>query len=144
MELNQQLFLTQKFFQDDTEVIVNSLAITLTNTLGFLTSTGSANGRISSRITKFETGGTFNPYMQDDNVNVFKNFDCNKKFSIFARTQNEDCDNLGVFEDGVAFYIPNARNSELGVGDEDGVLTDEIAFTGHKTLGNDQFFITFH
>lgn len=136
--------LNSKIYQNGVEVIVNSLAITLTNTLAFLSSTGSPNGRVNSRITKFETGGTFNPYMQDDNITVFDNFNCNKPFSVFARTQVEDCDNAGVFKDGIAFYIPNARNSDLGVGNEDGVLTDEIAFTGHKTLGNDQFFISFH
>lgn len=136
--------LNSKIFQDGAEVIVNNLGVTLTNTVAFLSSTGSANGRVESRITKFETGGSFNPYMQDDNVTVFDNFDCNKKFSIFARTQVEDCDNLGVFNHGISFYIPNARNSELGVGNEDGVLTDEISYTGHKTLGNDQFFISFH
>lgn len=142
--VNPVVILNSKIYQNGVEVIVNNLSVSLTNTLAFLSSTGSVNGRINSRITKFETTGSFNPYMQDDNVEVFENFNCNKKFSIFARTQNEDCDAPGEFEDGIAFYVPNARNSELGVGNEDGVVTDEITFTGHKTLGNDQFFVSFH
>ena len=136
--------LNSKIFQSGVEVLANSLSITLTNTLGFIKNTGSVNGRSNSRVTKFETSGTFNPTMKDDDVVAFDNFNCNKPFSIFARTQNEDCENLGVFKDGIAFYIPNARNSDLVVGNEDGIATDEISFTGHKTLGNDQFFVSFH
>lgn len=136
--------LNSKVFQEGSEIAVNNLGVTLTNTLAFLTSTASVNGRTNSRITKFEVGGSMNPYASDSDITNFENFDCNKKFSIFARTQSEDCLNPGVFKDGIAFYIPNARNSELGVGNEDGVVTDEISFTGHKTLGNDSFFISFH
>lgn len=138
------VILNSKIYQEGAELTVNNLGISLANTLSFLSSTASVNGRVSSRITKFETSGTMNPYMEDDNVDAFDNFNCNSPFSIFARTQNEDCANPGPFSDGICFYMPNARSSELATGNEDGVLTDEISFTAHKTLGNDQFFISFH
>jgi len=134
--------LCTKVYKDSTEVAVNSVGVSLTNTLAFLTSTASCNGKIASRITKFECSGSFNPYMQDDNVDLFTIFDDNTPFSIFTSTHNYT-GVAGEQKDTIGFYVPSARISEIGTGSEDGVLTDAVSFTGHKSLGNDTFFITF-
>jgi hypothetical protein len=60
------VILCSKIFKDTTELTLNSLSISFTNTLGFLTSTASKNGKIKSRITKFQVGFSINPYMEDD------------------------------------------------------------------------------
>lgn len=135
--------LCAKVYQDDQEIQINTFGLSLTNTLAFLTSTASKNGKIASRITKFEVTGNINPYMEDDDVDTFDLFESNDSFSLFTATHNDDAVD-GEFKEGIAFYVPNASISELATGVEDGVLTDAVAFTGAKTLGNDAFFISFH
>ena len=136
------VILCSKVYKGDQEIVVNAVGVTLTNSLAFLTSTASKNGKIASRITKFEVTGSLNPYMETDNVDLFDVFEANSPFSVFAATHNAVA-TAGEHKDTIGFYVPNARISELGTGVEDGVLTDAISFTGHKSVGNDSFFITF-
>lgn len=135
--------LCAKVFRDSTELPVNTVGLTLTNTLSFLTSTASKNGKIASAITKFEITGNFNPYSSDTDVDNFDLFEANDPFSLFTATHNDGAVD-GEFKEGISFYVPSARVSEIATGNEDGVLTDALSFTGNKTLGNDSFFISFH
>lgn len=129
-------------FRDGIQLDLNAFGLSLTNTLGFLTSTCSVNGRISSRITKQETGGSLNPYMEDDDVDTWDFFNDGSAFSLFGFAFNPTAV-AGEFEQICAFYVPNCRSPELAVGEEDGILTDGITYTGHKTLGSDQTFLSF-
>lgn len=132
-----------KVYKDGVLLDINNLSITLTNTLAFLTSTANKNGKISSRITKFAPTGSFNPYMEDDDVDIFELFRDNTGFSIFAESKNFTNAACTEWNESVGLYIPNCRMPELATGNEDGVLTDAITFAGHSTLGNDSFFLTF-
>ena len=114
----------------------------MTNTLGFLTSTASKNGKISSRITEFVAGFSINPYMEDDDVNNFNLFDNNTAFSLFGSAHNPGSAQEEHLEN-VAFYMPNCRIPEIATGDEDGILTDAITGSAFKTNGNDTIFISF-
>lgn len=134
--------LCAQVFQDGVEITVNNVGFTLTNTLGFLTSTASCNGKIASRITKLEVAGQFNPYMDDSQVDNFNLFDQNTAFSLFGSAHNEGAA-LNEWLNNVCYYFPNCRVPELGVGNEDGVLTDIMNFSAHKNLGNDTVFIGF-
>ena len=134
--------LCSKVYKDSTELTLNSLSISFTNTLGFLTSTASCAGKISSRITKFAVGFTINPYMEDDDVDLFDLFKDNTGFSIFGSSNNYGA-SQDAKEQVVAFYMPNCRIPEIATGDEDGILTDAINGTAHKDLGNDTIFIAF-
>jgi len=134
--------LCSKVYKDATELTLNSLSISFTNTLGFLTSTASCSGKISSRVTKFQVGFTINPYMENDDVDLFELFEDNTGFSIFGSSNN-----YGASEDEkeqvVAFYMPNCRIPEITTGDEDGILTDAINGTAHRDAGNDTIFLAF-
>ena len=74
-------------FQDGVQLDVNEISFSLENTLGFVTSTCSANGRISSRATERVVTGTLNPYKQDDDVSQMTKFKNNEDFSLFAVAQ---------------------------------------------------------
>ena len=129
-------------YQDSTELVINNFGMTMTNSLGFLTSTASKNGKISSRITDLAINWTANPYMEDDDVDQFNKFDQNSAFSIFGSAHNPGAaqnEHLEV----VAFYMPNCRTTEIATGDEDGILTDGLTGSAYKTDGNDSVFISF-
>lgn len=134
--------LCSKIYQDDVELTVNNVGLTMTNTLGFLTSTASCSGKISSRITEFVTTFTANPYMEDDDVEQFDKFDKNEAYSIFGSSQNYGADANELVEN-VAFYMPNCRSIEIATGDEDGILTDAINGQAYKDKGGDTVFISF-
>lgn len=134
--------LCSKVYKDTTELTLNSLSISMSNTLGFLTSTSSCSGKISSRITKFNVGFSINPYMEDDDVDMFNLFSDNAGFSIFGSSHNDGA-NSDIHDQVVAYYMPNCRIPEISTGDEDGILTDSINGTAHKNLGNDTIFIAF-
>lgn len=134
--------LCSKVYKDSTELTLNSLSISINNTLGFLTSTASCQGKISSRITQMSCGFTINPYMEDDDVDLFNIFDNNEGFSIFGSANNYGASD-DEKEQVVAFHLPNCRIPEIATGDEDGILTDQINGTAHRDLGNDTIFIAF-
>jgi hypothetical protein len=134
--------LCSKVYKDGVEIVLNSLTLSINNTIGFLTSTASCSGKISSRITKMTCGFTINPYMEDDDVDLFSLFEANTGFSIFGSSNNYGA-STDELEQVVAFYMPNCRIPEITTGDEDGILTDAINGTAHRLLGNDTVFIAF-
>jgi len=134
--------LCSKIYQDDIELPVNNVSLSMANTLGFLTSTASCSGKISSRITEFVTNFTCNPYMEDDEVGQFDKFNKNEGYSLFGSSQNygaTDNEKLEI----VAFYCPNCRTNDIATGDEDGILTDAISGQAYRALGNDTVYICF-
>ncbi len=136
------VILCAKVYRDSTELVVNSVGITMANTLGFLTSTASKNGKISSRITEFVTTFSIDPYMEDDDVDNFTLFEDNTEFSLFGSAHNPGAAQEEHLEN-VAFYMPNCRIPEIATGDADGILTDAISGQAFKDLGNDTIFISF-
>ena len=134
--------LCAKVYQDDSEIPVNNVGISMSNTLGFLTSTASCSGKISSRITEFVSTFSFNPYMEDDDVEQFDKFNKNEGYSVFGSAQNYGATDT-EYKEVVSFYMPNCRSTEIATGDEDGILTDAVSGQAYKNLGNDTIFICF-
>lgn len=119
-------------YQDGTQLQVNDVTISLENTLGFVTSTCSENGRISSRVTERSISGSFNPYKTDDDLTQFNKFKCNVPYNVFASAFNPDldanCDWTGEFSEAVAVFMSNCITTELGESDSDGLLVEDISF----------------
>lgn len=136
------IVLCSKVYRDSSELQVNNLSLNASNTLAFLTSTASCSGKIKSRITNFAASGSFNPYMEDNNVINYDFFNDNTSFSIFGSSQNYGANEKEKVEN-VCFYAPNCISTEIATGNEDGVLTDAITFSAHKNVGNDTLFLGF-
>lgn len=114
-------------YQDSTKIPVNELTISLENTLGFVTSTCSPNGRISARVTERAVSGSFNPYKQSDSLTQFDKFNDNTEYSVFASAHNPTSVS-GEYEQVVAIYMPACLTVELGEADQDGLLQNAVAF----------------
>lgn len=138
------LILQACLFQDGVELTINQFGLSVNNTLGFLTSTCSENGKISSRITKREVSGTINPYKDDSSVAQFTKFNTQDEFSLFISAYNPSSTS-GEIEMGscVGIYLPNCIFTEKKVADLDGILVDELAFAATRgTAGtSDEIFI---
>lgn len=119
-------------YQDGNQIQVNDFTVSLENTLGFVTSTCSENGRISSRVTERAISGSFNPYKSDDELNQFDNFKCNTPYNLFVSAFNPEldmnCDFTGEFTNGIAILLTNCITTELGESDQDGLLVEDVSF----------------
>ena len=135
------IILSAKVFQDDMELTLNSVTINFTNTLGFITSTASERGRLTSRVTDFDCTMTLNPYQDDANVKGFELFKQNNSFSVFGHASNKDAS--GKLNQICTFYAPNCRVQEIATGSEDGILTDELNCRAYLQNGNDTIFMSF-
>lgn len=139
-------------FINGTQRDMNSASWSIENELGFITSTCSDNGKIDSRITKVNVTGSLDPYMDDaDADSVFTDFRDNEDVSIFGFALNPSVGSTinattGIptaFEDIVAFWIPQAKETELSTGDQEGIATNAITFQANRNLGNDTIFLGF-
>ena len=80
--------------------------------------------------------------MENDDVDRFNSFNLNEDVSIFGYAYNPT-NVAGEFNQIVAFYLPQAKITEMPTGDQDGILTDQIAFKAYRKEGNDTIFLGF-
>mgnify|MGYP000102941385 CR=1 FL=1 len=118
-------------YQDSVAIQVNELSFSVENSMGFVTSTCSPNGRISSRVVERTVTGTCNPYKQDDDLGQFNKFDLNTEYTLFASAHVPTAVD-GEKSQVVAFHLPACVTTELGESDQDEVLQDAIAFTAGR------------
>lgn len=118
-------------YQNGSKIQINDLNFSLENVLGFVTSTCSPNGKISSRATERNISGDFNPYKQDDDVSQFDRFNTNEEFSLFAMAKLPT-GVAGEYSGVVAMYLPKCIITELGESDADGMLQENITFIASR------------
>lgn len=137
------LALCASIYQDGVAIDVNEIGISVENTVGFLTSVTSCDGRISGRITERKVSGSMNPYKDDVSVANFTKFKNNTLFSLVAVLANES-GVAGEYDLGsiVGIYLPNCLTTEKTVGDVEGVLTDALSFSANRgTAGTEDEII---
>lgn len=131
-------------YQNGTQVDVNEVTLAIENTIGFITSTCSSDGRISSRITERRVSGSFNPYKDDTSVAQFTRFNTNAEFSLFFYAANPSS-TAGEYVMGsvVGVYLPHCIITEKSVGDLDGVLVEQLSFVADRDEdgSDDEVFI---
>lgn len=127
------LALCANIYQDGSAIQLNELSVSVENTVGFLTSVTSCDGRISGRITERKVSGKFNPYKDDTSVTNFTKFSANTLFSLVAVLGNHSTV-AGEYDLGsiVAFYLPNCLLTDKKVGDADGILVEDMSFSANR------------
>lgn len=123
------IILSACVYRNGTAMSLNAFGLSLSNTLGFLTSTCSANGKISARVTEREISGTINPYKDDTSVAYFTDWNAGTEFSLFALAYNPSSTS-GQFDMGsvVSVWLPQCFTTEYKVGEVEGILADEMGF----------------
>lgn len=131
-------------YQDGTQIDVNNFSLSLENTLGFITSTCDADGRISSRVTNRAISGSIDPYKDDTSVDQFDKFDLNTTYSLFISAYTPSSTS-GEIDLGsvVGIYLPTCITTEKPVGNQNGILTEAISFqaSGGSAGDSDDIYI---
>lgn len=121
-------------YVDGAQVDVNDFEFTVDNSLGFITSTCSENGKIASRITERQVTGSFNPYKLSDDIDFYTMFEDGTEFELFVYAANPAA-TAGEKQEVVGFYFPNCLITAYTEGDQDGNLQEQISFSA--TRGSD-------
>lgn len=124
------------------ELDYTELGMSIENTLNFLTSACNANGKISSRITGQTINFTANPYLDDTSTPYWDAFNTNDDVSIFFFAYNPTA-TAGQFANAVSVWLPQAKITEIPIGDQDGIATENLAARAHRQNGNDSIFLSF-
>jgi hypothetical protein len=124
------------------EVQYNELSLSLENTKTDIASACSPDGKVGSRFTQFKASGSINPYMENDDTDRFDAFNLNDTVSVFGFAKNPGAVS-GQDKEWCAFWIPNAKITEIPAGDVDGIMVDSISFQAFKSAGNDTVFLSF-
>lgn len=125
------IVLDARAYIDGSEIVINEMAVSIDNTVGFATSIAKANGKVASRVTKRAITGTINPYQDTTSIENYTKFVANTEFSLFAYAKNESED-AGEFQNVVAVYMPKCLITELGQADADGLVQETISFTASR------------
>lgn len=125
-----------------TKVAYNSLGLNIENTASPVLSACSASGKIASRLTELKVTGEINPYMEMDDIDRFTAFNLNSNMSVFGYAYNPTA-TAGEFGNVVAFWMPFTKVVEMPSGEQEGIMTDNIKFAAHRSLGGDSIFLGF-
>jgi hypothetical protein len=118
---------------------VNTLSLSMTNTLGFLTDMCSENGKVSARITSREITGGINPHKDDSATNYFDDWNEGTEFSLFMSAYNPS-GVAGEWDMGsvVSLWLPQCFSTEFNTEDLEGILVDQIGFRATKGEAGDK------
>jgi hypothetical protein len=119
------LVLAACVYKDGVEIPVNSVSLSVENTLARVTSTCSPNGIIAHRETERVISGSMTPYMDTASVALFSGFDLNTEFSLFLHMQNPITNGK---KEVVAVYLPHCIITALPKADQDGLMTYGLEF----------------
>lgn len=125
------IVLDARAYLDGSEIVINELAVSVENTVGFATSIAESNGKISSRIVERSVTGSFTPYKETDNTDNHTRFVNNTEFSLFAYAKNPTS-TPGEFGNVVAVYMPKCIITEIAEADADGLVQHNLSFTASR------------
>jgi hypothetical protein len=132
------LILNACVYMDDGTLIAQDVALSISNGLGRITSTCSANGVIGQLITQREITGSFTSYMSDSDVNMFTKFDANSTFRLFFYATNPVNGVAGGKKEAFAVHVPHCIITSIAKADSDGIMTLSVSFSaGEPVSGSD-------
>lgn len=132
------LALSAVLVKDGVEKKMHVLSMSVENSLSPLMSVTESTGRISTRNSERAVSLELSPYLEDDDIEWFTDFDAATTFKLIVWAGN-DSSTAGELDLGsqVGFYCPSCLITGIGKADEDGVITRSItvsANTGDGTL----------
>jgi hypothetical protein len=131
-----------KAYLGGTAVDYIELGLSIENTRADMPAANQSTGKIGSRKTEFAVTGSINPYMASDSVARWETYNDGDTTSFFAYASNPT-GTTGEFNQIVAIWLPNVKITNMPMGDQDGVLTDNIEFKAFRSAGNDSIFLGF-
>jgi hypothetical protein len=136
------VILGAKAYLGDVSIDYTQIGLSIESTLVDQPSGARASGKVGTRKTKLSISGSINPYTEDDNVDRYNDFNEGVTKSLFFYAYNPTTTD-GEFDQVVAFYLPKVMITNMPMGDQDGIFTDNIEFSAFKQAGGDSIFIGF-
>jgi len=115
-------------YKDGISIALNDFTFSLENTLAPKTTTCNENGRTGIRQTDRKITGAINPYMEDDSVALFDEWEDDDTFTLFGFAYNPTSTD-GEFEEVIAFYFPVCQFNEIGRSDINGLAQNAMTFS---------------
>ena len=111
---------------------VNEVTLSVENTIAYLTTICAPSGKIGSRYSARTVSGSFNPYLDDTTTEWFDKFKADTLFSL-TLTLGIPSTTPGEYMPGsiVSIFLPSIMITEIPVADQDGILTEAIAFSAN-------------
>lgn len=116
------------------------IGLSIENTLVDQPAANRSTGKVGTRKTALGITGSIDPYMSDVNVDRWNNFKAGQATSLFFYAYNPST-TAGEFSQLVAVWMPKIKITNMPMGDQDGILKDNIEFSAFKTNGNDSIFM---
>jgi hypothetical protein len=131
-------------YVDGVAIEINEFSMSIANTLGFVTSLCSANGKVASRITERKITGSINPYKDSTSIANFTKFKNGTEFSLFI-SLHVPTSVSGEYEDVVGIYLPKCFITSVADSDTDGNMQDTLSFSATRGTveSTDEIFISF-
>lgn len=128
------VILNAHIFKNGVEVFADNVSLKFDNALGWMTSTAFEGGRFKGRVSDFrKISGSFAPYMDDANVDIFEEFVNGQNFAMFLTAHVYDPNNEGQFVMGssIGIWLPQLTITKQPAGEQEGVMVDTIDFEAH-------------
>ena len=121
------IILSAGVYQNGVALPINSLTLTMTNTIAFQSDVSQPNGKSAGRATNRNIKGTIDPYKSSVDVNQFTAFSASTPFTLFAFAHVPSA-TAGQYTNTIAIYLTNCVALDIKETDQNGLLVDTIAF----------------
>jgi hypothetical protein len=136
--------LSGNVFKDTTEFCINNLGLDMAQTIAYQTCLTSASGKDKAFVTDRVVTGTFDPLLDDTNVQPYTDWVANTDFEVEAVLSIPDSSGDFVLGTCVGVWMPQLNYTGLGFNDQDGVIANELPFSAHEgSTGNDEIYLGF-
>jgi len=132
------LILNACIYMDDDVLVAQDVALSISNTVGRITSTCSPNGVIAQIMAQREVSGSVTCYMSDSDTAMYDKFNANITFRLFFYATNPVAGVAGGKKEAFAVHVPNCVITSIAKADADGIMTLNISFVaGEPVSGSD-------
>ncbi len=119
-------------YQDATAIQIKGVSLSIDQELSKTFDVMDADGATKQFVTKRSISGSINPYLDDTSVANFTLFNANTNFSLLVVIGNKDSNDDLVEGSVVGIYLPRCIVSENAVGDDGGILMENLSFKAHR------------
>lgn len=125
------IILSAGVYQNGVALPINSMTLTMTNTIAFQSDVSQPNGKSAGRATNRNIKGTIDPYKSSVDINQFTTFVGNTPFTIFAFAHVPSA-TAGQYTNTIAVYLTNCIITDIKETDQNGLLVDSISFSANR------------
>jgi hypothetical protein len=126
------IVLSATIFQDSTAIQIKDFSLEVENTVQKAVDQTDSNGAYKSFLMKRKVTGSINPYLDGTSVANFTSFNAATDFALMVVIGNVDANGDYVEGSITGIYMPNCMFTENAIGDDGGLLQENLKFKAHR------------